>query len=818
MPPKTSPTNDPNVGSILKYLAATPTHRTELEIHQPEAKSVESLLQLESAKENTKHEQLKTKRVLREAGEQTKRVLGEAVEQTKQEQDKTKRVLGQAIEQTKQEQEKTAQVIEQTKQEQDKTKRVLGQAVEQTKQEQEKTAQEKERTAQAKEKTKQLRAEASIAIAKSLIPFIGNGVKETVEVLRRPFDDDRNRSGVYVFAEDIVKMALPYDDDLKSRIAVREIYVPTDDCTHRPDEMNGFTGSTYCLDGTPAQSSDDFRDYDGYAVQILQHFVVMARNTALQSLPSSDPCYQHISDRPRDALEFKKQLYMSNTVDLNGEGERMALETILDRHWDDFTFFGIAGDGNCGPYSLSLLAEVLRHPSESLSNKEPNEEPQVPDNSASEKTGDETGDETSDETAEDEGNLPIAIVYRNAPRVALRVAGEIYKKPDGTLAKWDGKQFRKICKENGCDKSVQGSTGFCKAHGGGKRCKAKDCDKSARASTDFCCAHGGGKRCKKKDCDKGAEGSTSFCIKHGGGKRCQKNGCDKSAHGLSGLCIGHGGGKRCKAKDCDKSARGSTDFCFRHGGGMRCKAKDCDKSAIGSTDYCCRHGGGKRCKAKDCDKSAIGSTDYCCRHGGGKRCESAVCAVYEDPRERGYGGYKAPELITDSRGTVEKGTRLCYNCLGSLFPDMVKLKVRQEHLILAEIQRQLPELEPYLVAQDCPIPGSCSLKRPDCLWNLGAGYLHVEVDEGGDVHEDSLDRLHEIQESINGMDGLVVRINPEKLLRKRLHSDGEYKYTGTGNFEEWMKEVCDYIRDKVFPVGEVFECGEDGLFVQKFFF
>jgi hypothetical protein len=48
-----------------------------------------------------------------------------------------------------------------------------------------------------------------------------------------------------------------------------------------------------------------------------------------------------------------------------------------------------------------------------------------------------------------------------------------------------------------------------------------------------------------QNCQKGAEGSTLFCKAHGGGKRCTHEGCAKSAAGATSFCIGHGGGRRC---------------------------------------------------------------------------------------------------------------------------------------------------------------------------------------------------------------------------------------------------------------------------------
>lgn len=189
--------------------------------------------------------------------------------------------------------------------------------------------------------------------------------------------------------------------------------------------------------------------------------------------------------------------------------------------------------------------------------------------------------------------------------------------------------------------------------------------------------------------------------------------------------------------------------------------------------------------------------------------------------ERGVGYYMAP---TDTL-QVRAGTRLCYTCLGCLFPGSVTFKVRQEHLILAEIQRQLPELEQWFVDWDCPVPGGCSLKRPDMLWELPCFYFQIEVDEGGTNHEDDRDRLREIQTSMGThRPGLVLRVNADGLLRKRQHSDGEFKYSATKNFKERMQNIVDYIRCNVAEPGNAMavpsQCASDSaaLHIERLLF
>ncbi|KAK3238583.1 hypothetical protein CYMTET_51419 [Cymbomonas tetramitiformis] len=183
----------------------------------------------------------------------------------------------------------------------------------------------------------------------------------------------------------------------------------------------------------------------------------------------------------------------------------------------------------------------------------------------------------------------------------------------------------KRCQADGCTKSAQGSTGYCFAHGGGKRCQADGCTVTTRGSTKYCLAHGGGKRCQADGCTKAPQGSTVYCVAHGGGKRCQAEGCTVTARGNTEYCIAHGGGKRCQADGCTNAARGSTKYCKAHGGGKRCQADGCTKSARGSTGYCIAHGGGKRCHADGCTNLAQGSSGCCITHGGGKRCQADGC-------------------------------------------------------------------------------------------------------------------------------------------------------------------------------------------------
>jgi hypothetical protein len=120
---------------------------------------------------------------------------------------------------------------------------------------------------------------------------------------------------------------------------------------------------------------------------------------------------------------------------------------------------------------------------------------------------------------------------------------------------------------------------------------------------------------------------------------------------------------------------------------------------------------------------------------------------------------------------------LCWSCVAAQFPERAKLKVRKEHHIIADIQRALPWLPERAeqVVWDCPVPGGCTLKRPDMLYRFEDRYVQLEVDEDG--HEDRScadedSRLELIAADV-GLPGLVVRLNPDHdgcFGWKRLHN------------------------------------------------
>jgi hypothetical protein len=129
----------------------------------------------------------------------------------------------------------------------------------------------------------------------------------------------------------------------------------------------------------------------------------------------------------------------------------------------------------------------------------------------------------------------------------------------------------------------------------------------------------------------------------------------------------------------------------------------------------------------------------------------------------------------------------------------VYAKVRREHHILGEIVRRVPQLEKmaYHWQWDCPIPGGCTLKRPDMLFALPKFYLQVEVDEEGHegfacVDEDA--RLELIAADL-GLPGIVIRVNPDAapMLKRRKLANGEAAWAKTETFDEIMDEIQEFL-------------------------
>ena len=180
----------------------------------------------------------------------------------------------------------------------------------------------------------------------------------------------------------------------------------------------------------------------------------------------------------------------------------------------------------------------------------------------------------------------------------------------------------------------------------------------------------------------------------------------------------------------------------------------------------------------------------------------------------------------------------CSMCFYYKHPNETKSGIRQEVLVLAELQRRIKHLR-YPYVWDCVPPNSCSIrKRPDMLWYYGQWYLHVEIDERGSQHENSYDRLLSIQRALtatnnNGppIKGLVLRINPNakggrSMLKKSWLASCNKRiwYAKEPYFSQQMQTIETWLLNNVFN-GKVTTCeppklsfDKNGLYVHRFFF
>lgn len=167
------------------------------------------------------------------------------------------------------------------------------------------------------------------------------------------------------------------------------------------------------------------------------------------------------------------------------------------------------------------------------------------------------------------------------------------------------------------------------------------------------------------------------------------------------------------------------------------------------------------------------------------RCGGEICKTYLI--------YERPYATKHNPVTGKHD--LCTHCWRVEHPELDdKLSVLKEHFVLAEIQRQIPELEMYFLTHDCAIPGqSCSTKRPDMVWIVEDTLVHVEIDEGGKGHEDNLERLVGIHAASGLMYHACIRFNPDEYddypacLRRKQSRSGEPIYSK--NAEEWDRRI-----------------------------
>jgi hypothetical protein len=318
----------------------------------------------------------------------------------------------------------------------------------------------------------------------------------------------------------------------------------------------------------------------------------------------------------------------------------------------------------------------------------------------------------------------------------------------------------------------------CKLCGGSAFCEhGKRKDNCIECDGNSICEHKKQKR-NCKDC-----GGSAIC-EHGK----YKNICIEC--GGSSLCI-HNKQKR-YCKECDGSA-----FCEH--GKYKIYCSECDGASL------CIHSKVKH-YCKECDGSAFcehGKYKDKCQQCGTGLCQSEACSIY-DNTERPL----AQHLVN--------GLKLCRNCYNHLVPGDAKPKtlVRKEQFVLAEIQRQLPELEDFFVLWDCPIDGGCSNKRPDMLYDFGIGCLVIEIDEDAHKSEDPScreKRMCEIFLDLGERPLIFIRFNPDRygtrepIFRMTLKThqlrcnETEFEYRMEKLVEEIKKVYKTYVIDQHIP-------------------
>ena len=203
---------------------------------------------------------------------------------------------------------------------------------------------------------------------------------------------------------------------------------------------------------------------------------------------------------------------------------------------------------------------------------------------------------------------------------------------------------------------------------------------------------------------------------------------------------------KCEFPDCLKRPSFNklgfkAKWCFKHKldddvdvKNKRCEYQDCLKQpSFNKPGF----------KAKRCyDHQQEGDVDV-----NSKRCSSGRCSIH-DKYKRTFASYSNPDL--------------CTSCHRSLHPELhPKLTVSKEQFVLAEIQRQVPELEEYFLVWDCRL-NNCTFKKPDMAWRINDTLLQVEIDEGGEDHEDDENRLLEIHAVSGCKNHVVIRFNPDE--------------------------------------------------------
>jgi hypothetical protein len=160
---------------------------------------------------------------------------------------------------------------------------------------------------------------------------------------------------------------------------------------------------------------------------------------------------------------------------------------------------------------------------------------------------------------------------------------------------------------------------------------------------------------------------------------------------------------------------------------------------------------------------------------------------------------------------------LCFGCHRNEHPGKHPWKARREHLMIAELHRLLPELEPLLVVHDCPVPGACSLLRPDLFYDVGRAWLALECDEGGLAHRETHGKYDTFYRSLGERPILLVRVNADPMFRRQFVPGVGTSYQGNERFGLMMEQVArDTSRLLAIAMGD--EHIEQGVHTEMLFF
>lgn len=345
--------------------------------------------------------------------------------------------------------------------------------------------------------------------------------------------------------------------------------------------------------------------------------------------------------------------------------------------------------------------------------------------------------------------------------------------------------WEKACLFEGCNISINDTFDFCLRHDFTQYDTKENYLSSLSQRRDV-------NKCAFMGCEKFVQLGTISCHKHFPPQRCKTFGCTKRRLWPFDVCSFHGGNYRCSRK-------------FVHDGNdtpkaifYSCKGEYLCFSCRGNTlwmvetiDYNPRF---ELCQEIGCTKKSAAPSDYCVRHGGGSRCSRLDVHQFED--------------FPPSRYITHEGEDLCHSCYIHMFPDKAKKTVRKEQLVLAEIERLVPELDYYDHKWDCPIPGGCSLFRPDMFWDFKTHWFSVEIDENG--HDQRDGKYDKLVKDMGGRKYILLRINPdgkEPFFRRKRLKDGTNVFTPNEAFHEKMaivvktieQEVLQPLKDNVVP-------------------